>query len=141
MGNYIFGCDICQDVCPWNKDAPESVETGFKSRTENAAADLTELMMLDQADFSKRFRKSPVKRTRLRGFLRNVAVALGNWAHTDAIPALSIGLHDIEPVVRSHSAWALGRINNERARNVLKSAKKSEKNPQVLREIETALGE
>ena len=76
MGNYIFGCDICQDVCPWNKDAPESVEPGFKSRTENSAADLTELMMLDQLAFSKRFRKSPVKRTRRRGLLRNVAVAL-----------------------------------------------------------------
>jgi len=141
MDNHIFGCDICQDVCPWNKDAPESVEPGFKPRTENYAADLTELMMLDQAAFSKRFRKSPVKRTKRRGLLRNVAVSLGNWAHADAIPALSIGLHDIEPVVRSHSAWALGRINNVRARNELKSAKKSEKNPQVLREIETALGE
>ena len=141
MDNHIFGCDICQDVCPWNKDAPGSVEPGFKPRTENYAADLTELMMLDQAAFSKRFRKSPVKRTRRRGLLRNVAVALGNWAHVGAIPALRIGLHDIEPVVRSHSAWALGRINNERSRNELKSAKKSEKNPQVLREIETALGE
>ncbi|MCS5545794.1 MAG: tRNA epoxyqueuosine(34) reductase QueG [SAR324 cluster bacterium] len=141
MDNHIFGCDICQDVCPWNKDAPESVEPGFKPRTENYAADLTDLMKLDQAAFSKRFRKSPLKRTRRRGLLRNVAVALGNWAHVDAIPALRIGLHDIEPVVRSHSAWALGRINNERARNELKSAKKSEKNPQVLWEIETALGE
>ena len=141
MDNHIFGCDICQDVCPWNKDAPESFEPGFKPRPENAAAELTELMKLDQSAFSKRFRKSPVKRTKRRGLLRNVAVALGNWAHSDAIPALSIGLHDIESVVRSHSAWALGRINNERSRNELKSAKKSEKNPQVLREIETALGE
>ena len=141
MDNHIFGCDICQDVCPWNKDAPVSVEPGFMPRTGNYAADLTELMMLDQAAFSKRFLKSPVKRTKRRGLLRNVAVALGNWAHSDAIPALSIGLHDIEPVVRSHSAWALGRINNERSRNELKSAKKSEKNPQVLREIGTALGE
>ena len=141
MDNHIFGCDICQDVCPWNKDAPESFEPGFKPRPENAAAELTELMKLDQSAFSKRFRKSPVKRTKRRGLLRNVAVALGNWAHADAIPALSIGLHDIESIVRSHSAWALGRINNERSRNELKSAKKSEKNSQVLREIETALSE
>ena len=98
-------------------------------------------MMLDQTAFSKRFRKSPVKRTKRRGLLRNVAVALGNWANADAIPALSIGLHDIEPVVRSHSAWALGRINNERARNELINAKTIEENPQDLREIETALGE
>ena len=141
MDNHIFGCDICQDVCPWNKDSPVSVEPGFMPRTGNYAADLTELMKLDQATFSKRFRKSPIKRTKRRGLLRNVAVSLGNWAHTDAIPALSVGLYDIEPVVRSHSAWALGRINNERARNELINAKTIEENPQVLREIETALGE
>ncbi len=141
MDNHIFGCDICQDVCPWNKDAPESVEPGFKPRTENYAAELTDLMILDQTAFRKRFQKSPVKRTKRRGLLRNVAVSLGNWAHEDAIPALSIGLHDIEPVVRSHSAWALGRINNERARNELKNALIIEKSPQVLREIEKALGE
>ena len=141
MDNHIFGCDICQDVCPWNKDAPVSVEPGFMPRTGNYAVDLTELMKLDQATFSKRFRKSPVKRTKRRGLLRNVAVSLGNWAHTDAIPALSVGLYDIEPVVRSHSAWALGRINNERARNELINAKTIEETPQVLREIETALGE
>ena len=141
MDNHIFGCDICQEVCPWNKDAPESVEPGFKPRTENYAAELTDLMILDQTAFRKRFQKSPVKRTKRRGLLRNVAVSLGNWAHEDAIPALSIGLHDIEPVVRSHSAWALGRIHNERAKNELKSALLIEKNPNVLREIETALDE
>ena len=139
IGNHIFGCDICQDVCPWNKDSPESVEQGFKPRKGNAATDLTELMTMDQAAFSKRFRKSPVKRTKRKGLLRNVAVALGNWANADAIPALGIGLNDIEPVVRSHSAWALGRINNEGARKVLKSAVLIEKNPNVLQEIETAL--
>ena len=98
-------------------------------------------MILDQKAFRKRFQKSPVKRTKRRGLLRNVAVSLGNWAHEDAIPALIIGLHDIEPVVRSHSAWALGRINNERARNELKNALIIEESPQVLREIEKALGE
>ena len=139
IGNHIFGCDICQDVCPWNKDSPESVEQDFKPRKGNAATDLTELMTMDQAAFSKRFRKSPVKRTKRKGLLRNVAVALGNWANADAIPALGIGLNDIEPVVRSHSAWALGRINNEGARKVLKSAVLIEKNPNVLQEIETAL--
>ena len=140
IGNHIFGCDICQDVCPWNKDAPESVEPGFKSRIGNVATDLTELMNLDQAAFSKKFQKSPIKRTKRRGLLRNVAVALGNWANADAIPALDIGLHDIEPVVRSHSAWALGRINNEMAREKLKNAQLNEKNTNVLREIELALG-
>ncbi len=141
MGNHIFGCDICQEVCPWNKDAPKSVEPGFMPRTENVAADLTELMNMDQEAFSKRFRKSPVKRAKRTGFLRNVAIALGNWSHNDAIPALVIGINDSEPLVRSHSAWALGRINNKQARNKLKNAMLIEKNPKVLREIEIALGE
>ncbi|MBG56069.1 MAG: tRNA epoxyqueuosine(34) reductase QueG [Deltaproteobacteria bacterium] len=141
MGNHIFGCDICQEVCPWNKDAPISVEPGFKPRAENISANLTELMSLDQAAFSNRFRKSPVKRAKRSGFLRNVAVALGNWAHKDSIPALVIGINDSEPLVRIHSAWALGRINNKLARKKLKSAMLIEKNPNVLREIVIALGE
>ena len=95
--------------------------------------------MLDQEAFRKRFQKSPVKRAKRRGLLRNEAVSLGNWAHADAIPALSTGLNDIEPLVRSHSAWALGSIHNERAKNELKKALLIEKNPNVLQEIETAL--
>ncbi len=139
MDNLIFGCDICQDVCPWNKDAPESSEPGLKPRPENDAPELTELMKLNQTAFSQRFRGSPVKRTKRQGLLRNVAVALGNWGHKDAIPALSLGLHDTEPLVRSHSAWALGRIDDVWARTELEEAKKTENNPEVLQEIEEAL--
>ena len=97
-------------------------------------------MQLDHAAFSERFSKSPIKRTKRRGFLRNVAVALGNWANTEAIPALSLGLCDSEPLVRSHAAWALGRITDLQAKTKLEEAKLTEKNQEVLQEIETALG-
>ena len=139
MANLIFGCDICQQVCPWNKDAPKSQETGLQPRPENVAPQLLDLMKLDQAAFSNRFRKSPIKRTKRRGFLRNVAVALGNWAHVDAIPALSLGLADEEALIRAHAAWALGRISDLQAKTKLEEAKITEKNPDVLEEIEAAL--
>lgn len=78
-------------------------------------------------------------RPKRRGLLRNVAVALGNWAHESAIPALSLGLQDPEPLVRSHAAWALGRISASQAKINLKAAKTTEKDPSVLEEIEAAL--
>ena len=141
MSNMIFGCDICQEVCPWNQNASKSPESGLLPRPENVAPELTELMKLDQSAFKKRFRKSPIKRTKRRGLLRNVAVALGNWAHESAIPALSLGLQDSEPLVRSHAAWALGRISASQAKINLKAAKITEKDPAVLEEIEAALGD
>ncbi|MBC8257653.1 MAG: tRNA epoxyqueuosine(34) reductase QueG [SAR324 cluster bacterium] len=139
MGNLIFGCDICQQVCPWNKDAPKSKETALQPRPENVAPRLLDLMKLDQAAFSKRFRNSPVKRAKRRGFSRNVAVALGNWADPQAIPALSLGLQDTESLIRSHAAWALGQIPDLQAKTKLEEARKTEKNPEVLAEIEDAL--
>ena len=139
MSNMIFGCDICQEVCPWNQNASKSSESGLRPRPENVAPELIELMKLDQSAFKKRFRKSPIKRTKRRGLLRNVAVALGNWAHESAIPALSLGLQDSEPLVRSHAAWALGRISASQAKINLKAAKTTEKDPSVLEEIEAAL--
>ena len=139
MGNLIFGCDICQEVCPWNKEAPKSTESKLFPRQENVAPKLTELMKLNQSAFSKRFKNSPIKRAKRRGLLRNIAVALGNWAHESAIPALSLGLQDSEPLIRSHSAWALGRISSSQAKRKLKAAKKVEKVSTVLEEIEAAL--
>ncbi len=139
MSNMIFGCDICQEVCPWNQNASKSSESGLRPRPENVAPELIELMQLDQSAFKKRFHKSPIKRTKRRGLLRNVAVALGNWAHESAIPALSLGLQDSEPLVRSHAAWALGRISASQAKINLKAAKTTEKDPSVLEEIEAAL--
>ena len=139
MSNHIFGCDICQEVCPWNKEAPISKEHKLHPLRENIMPKLTKLMDMDEHTFKKRFENSPIKRTKRRGFLRNVAVALGNWAHPSAIPALSIGLYDENFLVRSHSAWALGRILDKKAKKELEKAKEIEENKEVLNEILEAL--
>ena len=139
IGNHIFGCDICQEVCPWNKDAKKSKDSRLLPHPENANPKLLDLMRIDASAFKKRFKNSPIKRTKRRGFLRNVAVALGNWGNPTAIPALSLGLYDQEILVRIHSAWALGRIMDKRAKIKLEKAKKTEDNVEVLGEIEDAL--
>jgi epoxyqueuosine reductase len=111
MGNRIFGCDICQEVCPWNrKFARATAEAGFQPRPDGMAPPLLDLIALDEDGFRRRFRGSPVKRAKRRGLLRNVAVALGNWGHPAAVPALVRALQDAEPLIRGHAAWALGRI-------------------------------
>jgi epoxyqueuosine reductase len=111
MGNRIFGCDICQEVCPWNQRfAEESPETGYAARPDTDGPALLELMALSDDEFASRFSGSPIKRAKRPGFLRNVAVALGNWGSRDAVPVLAKALDDPEPLVRGHAAWALGRI-------------------------------
>ncbi|HLL45058.1 MAG TPA: tRNA epoxyqueuosine(34) reductase QueG [Longimicrobiaceae bacterium] len=111
IGNRVYGCDICQEVCPYpRKFSTPTAETAFWPREGVHGAELTELMLLSQEEFSRRFKGSAVKRTKRRGLLRNVAVALGNWGSPEAVPVLAESLSDAEPLVRGHAAWALGRI-------------------------------
>jgi len=112
IGNRIYGCDICQEVCPWNgpKFVQITGEEAFRPRAGVHGAELIELMGMDQAEFSRRFKGSPVKRAKRRGLLRNVAVALGNWGAAEGVPVLSEALSDPEPLIRGHAAWALGEI-------------------------------
>ena len=100
---------------------------------------LADLLSLDQAGFSERFRKSPIKRTKRRGLLRNAAVALGNVGSAADVPVLRKALADVEPLVRGHAAWALGRIGGEGARDALRQALKAEESDDVRAEIEDAL--
>ncbi len=96
---------------------------------------------MTQAEFSKRFKGSPIKRAKRRGFLRNVAVALGNWGSQAAIPALKQALNDDEVLVRSHTAWALGRIGGRSARRILQARLQVETNSEVITEIKEAIRE
>jgi epoxyqueuosine reductase len=141
LGNRIFGCDICQEVCPWNRRfARRAVEAAFQPRPGAIAPPLLDLLALDDEGFRQRFRGSPVRRARRRGLLRNVAVALGNWGHPAAVPGLVRALHDAEPLIRGHAAWALGRIAGSEARRALQAALATEGDEWVGEEMRLALG-
>jgi epoxyqueuosine reductase len=142
IGNRVYGCDICQEVCPWNgpKFVQITDEDAFRPREGVHGAELIELMGMDQAEFSRRFKGSPVKRAKRRGFLRNVAVALGNWGAPEAVPVLAKALEDEEPLVRGHAAWALGRIGTAKALEALASRLSSESEESVELELIEALG-
>ncbi|MDX1663546.1 MAG: tRNA epoxyqueuosine(34) reductase QueG, partial [Candidatus Promineifilaceae bacterium] len=111
MGNWIYGCDVCQVVCPWNRFAPQSQELAFRPRNWDAAAPpLLELLALDEDGFKRRFEGSPIQRIKRDRLVRNACVAAGNWGSVEALPALVPLLEDEAPLVRGHAAWALGQI-------------------------------
>jgi epoxyqueuosine reductase len=141
MGNRIFGCDICQDVCPWNNDKFVQLTStpDFTPRAHISNRKLIELMSMSEAEWDKFSQGSPVRRARREGFLRNVAVALGNWGSPEAVPVLSEALRDLEPLVRGHAAWALGRIDSEAARDALRDALTLECDRNVQSELMAAL--
>ncbi|MDE2728653.1 MAG: tRNA epoxyqueuosine(34) reductase QueG [Gemmatimonadota bacterium] len=141
MGDRVFGCDDCQDVCPWNRSAPETGDPAFVARPWNEMPDLIEMLGLTPEAFRTRFKGSPVKRTKRRGLLRNAAVALGNTKDPRAVPALADSLGDDEPLVRGHAAWALGNVGGERALAELEKARMTEEDPWVVEEIDRALAE
>ena len=139
LGNLIFGCDICQEVCPWNtKSQPTTIEE-FQPRKGNLLPKLTDLIKITQDEFSRRFKGSPIKRAKRRGFLRNIVVAMGNSKDPSMIIALQSAIVDDEPLVRQHAAWALGQIGTSLAETILKKELQNEKHIEVLDEIESAL--
>jgi epoxyqueuosine reductase len=133
IGNRIYGCDDCQIVCPWNSYAVKTEEEAFHER--EGIRRLIDLIRLDGEGFSRRFRKSPIKRIKRRGLLRNVAVALGNSGNLDAVSPLIEVLDDKEPLIRAHAVWALGELLQEKAPTVLWENLAEETDEMVLTEI------
>jgi epoxyqueuosine reductase len=112
IGNRIYGCDDCLAVCPWNKFAREGNLMKASARPDMNSLDLIELLSLDEKDFKLRFAGSPILRTKRRGFLRNVCVALGNVGDKSALPALEKSTHDAEPLIAEHARWAISEIES-----------------------------
>jgi epoxyqueuosine reductase len=110
VGRHVFGCDICQDVCPWNRRRQEEGGPDFAARAGLVAPDLEALALLDDDAFRARFRHSPVKRAKRRGLLRNVCVALANAGDASRRPILERLAEDGDPLVREHARWALDRL-------------------------------
>ena len=110
MGRHVFGCDICQDVCPWNRKRRHSGDPTFEPRTGLESPELADLARIDALTFRQRFRKSPLKRAKRRGLLRNVAIALSNSSHPEKRSLLETLAEDEDPMVREHAVWALDRL-------------------------------
>ncbi len=110
IGNRIYGCDDCLAVCPWNRFAREGKLMKPHARKDLEQPDLIELLQLDEASFKSRFAGSPVLRTKRRGLLRNVCVALGNVGGESAMPHLQKAATDPEPLIAEHAHWAIGQI-------------------------------
>lgn len=112
IGNRIYGCDDCLAVCPWNKFAREGGIMKEHARPDLSTPDLLELLALDEAGFKSRFAGTPILRTKRRGLLRNVCVALGNVGDKSALPALQRAAEDAEPLIVEHAHWAIDQIKN-----------------------------
>ncbi len=139
VGNHIFGCDICQEVCPYNIKALPTPEPAFGPRPGFYAPQLIPLLSLGAEEFRRQFRNSPILRAKRRGLLRNVAVALGNLKSVEAVSALVRALDDEDSLVRGHVAWALGQIGTPAAVAALKMRLGIEPDPEVRGEVEDAL--
>lgn len=139
MGNWVFGCDVCQEVCPWNEKRVR--EQGVPA-VDALLPYLPDALQLDEAAFRCRFRDSAVRRVKRDGFVRNVAVALGNSRNPAAVPVLAAALtDDPSALVRAHVAWALGAIGGRPARAALAAARTREAEDSVRREITLALAQ
>jgi epoxyqueuosine reductase len=141
MGDWVFGCDVCQDVCPYTTAAQRTFDQDFLPRdVDNAFPRLHWLLHVSEEDFPAFFQGTAVLRAKRRGMARNAAVALGNLQDPDSIPILieALRAHD-EPLVRGHAAWALGRFDGSRPAAALDRARSTEQDDLVLAEIDEAL--
>ncbi|MBZ0278632.1 MAG: HEAT repeat domain-containing protein, partial [Anaerolineae bacterium] len=111
MGNWVYGCDLCQEVCPFQRFAQTTREPDFyPPDADRAAPPLVDLLALDEAGFRARFYGSPIYRIKRERLVRNACIATGNWGSPAAVPHLQALLDDASPLIRGHAAWALRRI-------------------------------
>ncbi|MCB9420565.1 MAG: tRNA epoxyqueuosine(34) reductase QueG [Ardenticatenaceae bacterium] len=149
MGNWVYGCDICQAVCPFNRFATPTAEAAFypagqkgnssftihHSSFDVVAPPLLDLLALDEDAFNERFAGSPIKRIKRARLVRNACVAAGNWGSETAVPSLITLLTDPEPVIRGHAAWALKQIGTAETVTAVTHALIYETDPDVRREL------
>lgn len=140
VGGWVFGCDVCQEVCPWNAAPAGAVHPEMELPQERGELTLERLLRLPREEYVERFRGSPMKRAKLAGLQRNAAVAMGNRLESRHVGPLAAALREGEPLVRVHAAWALGRIGGTEAWRFLEEALAEEEDGGVRAEIESSLG-
>lgn len=138
IGDWLFGCDICQDVCPWNKKSPGTHESNF-THDSVRPRDAVRLLCLTDEEFRLEFRGTPLHRTGRAAIARNAAIVLGNLRSPDSIESLTHGLSDNSDLVRGAAAWALGQFQNNQSREILRARSALETDPIVKSEIDLAL--
>ena len=141
IGDWIFGCDVCQEVCPVNNNAIAAEEKLFPVvEGLGPRVDLFEILEMNDDEYRARFRSTPLQRAKKRGLQRNAAVALGNCGDPSIVPLLVPLLGHPEELVRGHVVWALGELGGRQARRALETHRSREFSEFVLQELEVALG-
>jgi epoxyqueuosine reductase len=139
VGEWLFGCDLCQDVCPWNRKSPVSQRAEFQPQADWNPASALGILRMTEAEFDRRFGATPLSRPGWNGLRRNAAIVLGNCGDDQAIPVLSEALHDDSPLVRGAAAWALGQLGGQSALAALQARRTVEDNDDVVAELLAAL--
>jgi epoxyqueuosine reductase len=139
LGDWVFGCDVCQEVCPWNRKTEPVDDTAFLPARHLEEKSLADLVGLDQQSYQETFRTSAMERPRRRGLVRNALIVAANARDGEALDAAEKKLDDPDPVVRGAAAWALGRAGTGRSRRALLRSREHEQDPQARAEIEAAL--
>ena len=140
LDGWAFGCDVCQDVCPWNRKAPPGREPGLEPTPDRVNPDLIEWLRRDPVEFSRAIKGTALARSKRSGLLRNAALILGTRRVPEALDALAERLQDADPIVRGASAWALGRIGSPGAVEALRGAV-DDPDPGTREAVRRALGD
>tara|TARA_B100000519_G_scaffold54635_2_gene45642 strand:+ start:44342 stop:45454 length:1113 start_codon:yes stop_codon:yes gene_type:complete len=139
FGNWVFGCDICQDVCPVNRFSKEHTSREFDtSRTQTT---IKHLLEMSEDEFKKQYAGTPVMRAKYQGMKRNACIVAGNQINQDHLPGLTNCLSSSDPIVRGHAAWALGQFGTAKTTKIIKDAFNKEEDPKVIQEIKLVLKE
>ena len=138
VGEWLFGCDLCQEVCPWNRKSPRGDEAAFQPQPDLNAIDAIALLRMTRAQFDARFDHSPLARPGFDGLRRNAAIVLGNRGDSSAIPCLIESLPDASPLVRGAVVWALRKLGGGEAQAALIERQRVETDASVILELTQA---